>query len=210
MAGPYRRPSRLRAAAKRHPAMLAVGIVCAIAVIAEIGAVTDAFGLLHPGSSSTSPTPPDLNPYSETFLAITSEVKYGAGGSDYFPEFEGQPICGAKCPGLPVVFTGFASPVIGLFFYFNVTNTASVAANFSLPALGVVGGNTAGFVLVTYCCYTSTNVPYSEQLTAGSQLAPHGSLGSVVGLRGFIYSAVSLPENTAGGYAFYFNVTATD
>lgn len=209
MGSPYRRPSWFARQRRNHPALLAVAFVCAAAVVVEIAAVTNVFGLLGHGTKSTGPTGPNLNPYHEEFLSVTGEIQYKGTGTGYFAQLEGQSVCPKVCPAFPKLFNNTGTPAYGIFFFFNVTNTASQTRNISEPVLGLVGKNTAGFVLVTYCCYSTTNTQYSEPLVTGLQVQGAGSPGATVGLRGFIYTETTIPEIAGGGYAFFLNVTST-
>ena len=167
------------------------------------------FGLLHHGSSAPStPTGPNLNPYNETILSFTSDVTGSA--ATYLPSLEHQELCPAsECPGLPQMFLNWTPIVIGLAFYFNVTNQAANDTHVSLPTLGISGTNPTVFYLITLCCYTNTNQKYDEALAGTFTLLPFGSAGDRVGLKAMVYSEVVIPQNAAGGYALYFNVTAT-
>jgi len=208
MGSPYPRPSWLRRQAKRHPAILVVGVICAAVVLLEVGAVTGFFGLSALKSSPKSPAPPDLNPYGEVIVEVVSHVNYTGAGSGYFAELEGQNLCGAAGCNALTYYPAYSPPEIGFFFYFNVTNTAAHDENISQPKLGVSGPDHEIFLLVTFCCYTTESKPYSEPLTDGAKFEPNGENGSTIGLRGYIYATDPIPQSPSGTYDLYFNVTS--
>ena len=173
MGSPYPRPGWLGRQRKSHPRTFVLAILCAAIIVVEVGAVTNLFGLLNKPSSTTTTTEPNLNPFAEMVATILSEVKYTGGSSGYLAELEGQELCKTSCPSL-TVYTFHDPPEIGLYFFFNVTNTASHGVNMSQPVLGISGSNQSVFFLQTFCCYTHVNQPYDEPLTVGLQFMPAG------------------------------------
>ena len=96
MASPYRRPGWARRQWRAHPTLFVVGIVCAVAVLVEIGAVTDFFGLARPHPAST-PAGPNLNPGHETVVAIDVAFNYTGASKGYFTT-GGTDLCDGRCP----------------------------------------------------------------------------------------------------------------
>jgi hypothetical protein len=207
MVSPYRRPGWLRRQTKSHPRTFALAIVCAAIIVVEVAAVTNFFGLLDKSSPTTAPTEPKLNPYDEEVVTVVSEVTYTGASSGYLAELENQELCQAVCPNL-TIYTFHDPPEIGLYFYFNVTNTASHGVNISQPVLGISGTNQSVFYLQTFCCYTHVNQPYDEPLTVGLKFLAAGQNGSTIGLKGYIYSTWPVALSPSNVYHLYFNVTS--
>jgi hypothetical protein len=191
--------------AKRRPLLLYVGFACAAAVVLEVAAVTNFFGLAgHPASSS--PGGPDLNPFHERILVITTNVTYLGAGHGYFPALQGANVCGIACPELPFSWPsdGILPAQIGVYFYYNVTNIGSDIVNLSVPIITTSGGVSTLFVLQTYCCYTTAEPPYDEAVDSSVNFSP----GTTFGFRGYAYTTVSLPQVAAGGFTLYINFTS--
>ncbi|MGP8078064.1 MAG: hypothetical protein ACLQD8_00745 [Thermoplasmata archaeon] len=203
MGSPYRRPNRFLRGAKHHPVVVAVGIACAVAVLLEVGAVTDFFGLVHHASGSKAPTGPDLNPHHEMILDVVWAVDYTGASKNYFSQINGASFC-PECPELPNSYAQYSPPEIGIYFYFNVTNTAVGDESFSLPTLGTSGPDAALFNITTYCCFSTSNTPYSEPLSGPLHFVP----GQTVGLRGYVWTTVIIPVSVSGNYTVYYNTTS--
>jgi hypothetical protein len=182
-----------------------VGFACAAAVVLEVAAFTNLFGLAVHGSSS-APGGPDLNPYHERILAITTNITYLGSETDYFPALQGANVCGIACPELPVYWPsdGIVAAEVGVYFYYNVTNLASTIVNLSVPIIATSGTLTTLFVLQTYCCYTTAEPPYDESVDS----VVHFSPGMTFGFRGYAYTTETLPQVAAGGFTLYLNFSA--
>lgn len=207
MASPYRRRNWLARRAKGRPPLLVIGLVCAAAVISEVAAVTDLFGLAGHRASPSGPTGPDLNPYHQRILAITSNITYYGSVRNYFPMLSDANLCGLACPELPREWSSGgsnSSPQIGVYFFYNVTNTAAVNVNLSQPILTTSGRDATLLYLETFCCYTTTNRPYSELLTTGVQFTS----GTEIGFEGYAFTTAVIPAVAAGGYTLYVNFTS--
>lgn len=184
--------------------VIAVGLLCAAVIVIEVGAVTNFFGLEdHHASGSTGPTGPGLNPYGEMMISVTGEIVYTGSGSNYFPGLEHSTLCG-RCSELPNEYSQDIPPEVGFYFFFNVTNEQTTGKeSISQPVLTTVPHSTI-FTLVTFCCYSALNTPYSESLTDGLTFPANTTWG----LEGYIYTTVTIPSTSSGGYEFYYNVTS--
>jgi hypothetical protein len=193
--------------ARERPLLFVVGLVCAAAVVAEVAAVTGLFGLEGFGSRPPVTSVPDLNPHHQRILAITGNVTYLGSVRGYFPLLSAENLCGVTCPELPRLWVsnvGTSPPEAGVYFFYNVTNTANVSENLSVPVLTTSGPNPAMFYLETFCCYTTENQPYSELLTAPSQFAG----GLEIGFEGYAFTTATIPAADSEGYTLYVNFTS--
>ncbi|HTP54766.1 MAG TPA: hypothetical protein VML94_07420 [Thermoplasmata archaeon] len=207
MGTPYRRPGWLRRQAKNHPTMLVVGTLCVAAVVIEVAVLSGVLSLSPHHGGASGPTPPNLNPYDEQIDHVWANIVYTGGQSGYFVALQHQDLCGAACQTLHPISTQ-TTPTIGILFFFNVTNTASTDQNISLPQLGISGSDQSVFKLATLCCYTAAGESYSEPLVGPLPFLASGNTGSTIGLEGFVYSTVTIPESSLGYYVLYFNVTS--
>lgn len=185
---------------------MVVGLACVAAVLIEVGAFTGFFGLGALLTRSPGPPGPNLNPDHQWILGIWSNVTYIGPQTAYFPSLNGTSLCGRACPELPKVWVprqGSLPPEIGVYFYFNVTNTASVDVNLSVPILTTSGPNPTLFYLQTWCCYSKVGVLYDELIDSPVGFIP----GQTFGIEGYAYTTVALPAVEAGGYVL--NVTYT-
>jgi hypothetical protein len=177
-----------------------VAVACLAAVVIEVGAVTEGFGLvgLLTSHRGTGPGGPNPNPYGELVVAVLASITYGS--SDHaFPALQGAQLC-ALCPVVPPENTSYDPPVAGLWFYFNVTNTGSnytYLANFTLTTSGaspelftLVGG-------VLCCAPAYHEVVHGVWFTAGERF----------GFRAYAI-ATSIPDDGPTGYTLYFNATS--
>lgn len=193
--------------AKERPLLLGVGLACAAAVLLEVAALSGFFGvgaLLH---RSSGPGLPDLNPYHDTVIAVTANVSYIGAISGYFPSLEGTSLCGRACPITPRIWTpkeGNLSPEVGVYFYFNVTNTATVDVNLSVPVLTTSGPDADLFFLQTFCCFSKVGVLYDEDIDTGIAFTP----GFTFGLEGYAYTTVPLPSAPGGGFTLSLAYTS--
>lgn len=192
--------------AKRPPVLLIIGFACAAAVLVEVGAVTGFFGLAGWHSGTQGPTPPNLNPHGERILAIGGNTTYFGSIQDYFPAIDGTSLCGLKCPELPKEWPsdGILPAEVGVFFYYNVTSTASVDVNLSMPVVSTSGPLSTLFFLETFCCYSKADPPYVELIDSAIQVPPSVDFG----LEGYAYTTVPLPAVASGGYTLYVNFTS--
>jgi hypothetical protein len=191
---------------RERPVLLLVGLVCAAAVLLEVAAFTGVFGLANRLWSTGGTPGPDLNPHHELIVAIGGNITYVGSVTGYFPALGGTSLCSGRCPQLPKVRTvsqGNLSPEIGIFFFFNVTNTANVVVNLSNPVLTTSGPVATLFYLQTYCCYTPAEPQYDELLGASISFSP----GAEYGIEGYAYTTVPLPEVSGGGFTLFVNYT---
>ena len=204
---PPRRPFhwRSRGSGDRRYLLLA-GLVCLAAVLVEVGALTGWFGLGGFPWGSRGPSVPNLNPDHERILAITGNTTYFGSVSGYFPAITGTSLCGPSCPELPRIWPsdGILPAEVGVFFYYNVTNTAKVDVNLSMPVLATSGANPTLFFLQTFCCYSTVNPPYVELIDSSLEFPPQLTLG----FEGYAYTTVDLPATASGGYSLFVNFTA--
>ena len=185
---------------RRRRVLVWVTVACVAAVLIEVGAVTDGFGLAgwftsHGGSG---PSGPDPNPYQEILVGVFAAITYGT--SDHpFPALQGAQLC-ARCPVAPPENTSYDPPVAGLWFYFNVTNTGenyTYLANFTLTTSGP---NPVLFVLAggIYCC-----APTYHEIVTRLGFTPH----EMFGFRAYVF-ATSVPDDGPTGYTLYLNSTS--
>jgi hypothetical protein len=200
MSSSSRPPSRGVASHRRAPHLLRwVGVICVVAVVAEVGWVTSGFGvagLFHRGGGSGS-SPPDLNPGNERVMGVFASLTWSGKGTNPFPSLAGGELCG-PCPELPRVNDNVTPAVDGLWVYFNVTNSgtnSSQIRNFTVSTSGsdaglfALDGEAAGDGL--YCCYASH---YGESI-AGLLFGA----GQTWGVAIFVYAA-SIPYDGSAGY----------
>jgi hypothetical protein len=207
MASPNRRRRWLTRGAEGRPLLFVVGLTCAAAVIIEVAAFTGFFGLADQHTSPGGPAGPNLNPYHEKILAITSNITYFGSVTGYFPTLNGTSLCALACPELPRLWESNVShlpPEIGIHFFYNVTNTAAVTVNLSVPVLQASGPDSTLFYLETFCCYTTVNQPYDEQVIAAVQFTS----GTEIGFEGYAFTTATIPAAEAGGYTLYVNFTS--
>jgi len=191
--------------ARSRPALFVVAPACVAALVIEAGVFTGFFGL--PGLLSThGSSGPDLNPHHERILAVLSNITYIGAIQGYFSSLEGTNLCGVACPELPREWPsdGILPAEVGVYFYFNVSNDASVDVNLSVPVISTSGPTPTLFFLQTFCCYTTANPPYVDLLDAQVPFTPHQSFG----LEGYAYTTVPLPAVAGGGYTLYVNYTS--
>jgi len=196
-------PFRVAPARRRSKLTLLawVGVVCLIAVVAEVGFVTNGFGLgslVGKGSHPSSP-PYNPNPNNEMISGVTGSIVYNGGGVGNFPGLSGGQLC-PRCPILPTVYANASPPVAGVWVYFNVTFTGSSPQTISNFTLTTSGSNPALFTLIGVYIYPH----YSESAT--KLLFTSGS-GSTVGL-GLFAEATSIPGDGTTGYSLTFSVTS--
>jgi hypothetical protein len=198
-ATPWSRPRR------RRGLMVWIAVACIAAVVIEVGAVTDGFGipgLLQPqGTSSPPPTGPNPNPYGEPIVAIWASVAYGSSAQP-FPNITNTNLC-HDCPLTPKENTAYDPPVAGLWIYFNVTNVDATSANLGNFSLNTSGSEPALFELVSVvCCYSPHGPSYGEVVTRVS-FTP----GMTFGFAAYAF-AVSIPYDGTTGYSLYLNSTS--
>ena len=206
MASPPPTPRSPARRTRRPSALLIVGFACAVAILVEVGAITGCFGLAGWHWGSQGPTAPDLNPYGERILAITGNTTYFGPIHGYFPSLDDTNLCGPKCPELPRQWPsdGILPDEVGVFFYYNVTNTANILVNLSQPVVSTSGPVSTLFFLETFCCYTTTDPPYVELIDSAIPASP----GLEFGLEGYAYTTEPLPTVVSGGYTLYVNFTS--
>ena len=194
----YRPPRR------RRVLLTSVAAVCVAAVLIEVGAVTNGFGLaplLSKGPSPTGPPGPDPNPYNETILAVTASVVYG-NGKGLFPALQGTDLC-SRCPALPRENASYDPPVAGFWFFVNVTNEGTNGTYLANFTLGTSGTNPHLFRMVgVVCCW-----PGYEEVVSRVYFTPDGSAGSKFGLAAYVIAS-AIPSTASGGYTLYFNSTS--
>lgn len=180
-------------------------VACAVAVLVEVGAVTNGFGvpalLVRHGGSASGPGVDPANPYDVNVTVIRAAIVYGE-GVEVFPALQGANLC-PGCPATPRENTNFTPPVAGLWFYFNVTNVAdniSILANFTLTTSGT---NPHLFILAdVLCCYPS----YGEE-AGDTEFGPAGSNWDAWGFEALAVASY-VPYNGGLGYELYFNTTS--
>ena len=206
MGTPARRTGRWSLPSGRPPILLLVGLGCMAAILIEVGAVSGFFGWVIDRSGGGGASLPDLNPYHEQILAIPASTTYLGPLHGYFPTIDGTNLCGTRCPELPREWPGdgILPPEIAVYFYFNVTNTASVDQNLSVPVIATSGPDPTLFLLLTFCCYTHGDTSYDEVVDSPILAPP----GLPFGLEGYAYTTVPLPSVPGGGYTLYVNFTA--
>lgn len=191
--------------ARERPILLVVALTCTAAVLIEVGAFTNFFGLgEHP---ATGPSTPDLNPYHERVVAIVSNITYVGAITSYFPSLDGTDLCGSACPEVPKIWVpsqGTLPPEVGVYFYYNVTSLAAVDVNLSVPVLTTSGGHPTLFYLETYCCYTTAAPPYDELMDSPAGFTP----GHEFGFKSYAYTTVPLPQVAGGEFTLWVNFTS--
>jgi hypothetical protein len=198
MASPYRRSDPIARRARARSVLLFGVAACAAVVLVVAGATTGLFGLLSRGGGGGGPSSP-LNPFHENISAVFASVQYGGGTSDYFPALDGQDLCAHTCPKPPVPAPSNAS-IIGIYFYFNVTNTASVSEHLNNFTLRTSGGYPELFSLKVLCCSVTG---YQEEIQT-----LFAQPGVTWALAGYAFTNESIPYNGGSGYALYFNATS--
>jgi len=193
-----RRLHRRTQGAVRIPWTFVLSVILSAEIFVWSGIATDWFGYGPPGSPSTGPPPPNLNPYDEKIVHVIAGVTYHGNSTSYFPALEGKDICN-HCPGLPFIDYGFSPAVLGFWFEFNVTNDATwweLMANFTVATSGPTPGLfTPG---IARCCYPSFESAASYAYLEANQ---------TVGLK-ILVVAPSLADVGPSGYTLYFNVTS--
>ncbi len=180
-------------------------VACVVAVLVEVGAVTNGFGvpaaLGRHGGSGSGPGVDPANPYDVNVTAIRAAIVYG-GGVQVFPALQGTDLC-PGCPESPRENTNFTPPVAGIWFYFNVTNVGNNISQITSFALSSSGTNPHLFVLVgVLCCYPS----YEEEV-GNTTFGAEGSDWDSWGFEALAVAAY-LPYNGGLGYELYFNATS--
>lgn len=199
-AGP-RRPNWLVRQAKAHPTWFATTIVCAAVILLEIAALTNLFGLgVHSGAPPPS-TGPNLNPFGVRVVAIESAISYTGPANGYVPALEGQNLCGARCPLYPNESFASSPPHLGLDFFYNLTNTADVAHNLSLPVIG--NPPSIPFQVHLMCCYATFGEAYSEWVVGPFSISPDVTIG----FEAYVWTTEPLPD-LSDGLTLYANFTS--
>lgn len=196
----YRPPRR------RRGLLTWVAVVCVAAVLVEVGAVTNGFGLaplLFPSKgTSTGPSGPNPNPYNETILAVDASIVYGVGRGT-FPNVSGGVNLCNLCPVLPKENTSYDPPVAGFWFFVNVTNEGANGTYLANFTLGTSGSDPHLFRMVgVVCC-----APHYEEVVTKIYFTPVDTAGSKFGLAAYAIAS-SIPSTVSGGYTLYFNSTS--
>ncbi len=189
----------VRGRRKRGRLVIWVAVACLAAVVVEVGAVTDAFGLYHTSSTAASP-PPDLNPGSEQITSVVPSVTYTGGGSDpfQFAVVAGDNIC-SQCPLLPRLDTNTNPNLEVAWIYFNVTYTGSAPlANLTTFAVSTNGTDPTLFLLDGLFLQGD----YSESV-GWVEFTPDETFPLALHL-----SATSIPQDGDAGYQLVFSATA--
>jgi hypothetical protein len=188
---PYRRR-------RRWGALAWVGIGCLVAVLVEVGVVTNGFGLLNPAPAAPPAPGPNPNPYGELIGKVLAAIIYNGQGPDPFPSLNGGELC-VHCPELPKTNTSYNPPVAGIWFYFNVTNGGSNGTTISNFTLKTSGSDTSLFKLVgVVCCY-----PHYAETTASLYFTP----GQTFGLGAYAYATL-VPYDGPVGYNLTLHLTS--
>lgn len=186
---------------RRRGLLTWIAVAAVAAVLIEVGAVTDGFGvpglLASHGSSGSSPPGPNPNPYNELVNAVWASVTYSTANRS-FPDLQGTNLC-SRCPVEPAENASYDPPVAGLWFYFVVKNEGqnwTTMANFTLTTSGA---DAHLFRLVgVVCC-----APTYEEVVTDVGFTPGTSYGF-----GAYAIASSVPFDGTAGYSLYFNVTS--
>jgi hypothetical protein len=190
---------------RRRGLIIWVAVACIAAVVIEVGAVTDGFGipglLQRGGGSSSGPSGPNPNPYDENITAVLASIAYG-GSAQPFPSLAGTNLC-LGCPVAPKENPTYDPPVAGLWIYFNVTNVDSTLAYLANFTLATSGSEPSLFGLVSVvCCYSPHGTSYGETVSR-VVFAPDATIGFAA------YAiAASIPNDGPTGYILYFNSTS--
>jgi len=207
MASPESRLRWLARRTRQQPALVIVGLACAAAVLTEVGVFTGGFGLGHLLAGSSGSPGPNLNPDHQRILGVAASITYIGPISAYFPALQDTNLCGAACPELPKVWVpsqGSLPPEVGVYFYFNVTNLATVSVNLSVPILTTSGPDPTLFYLQTWCCWSKVGILYDELIDSPVGFTP----GQQFGLEGYAYTTVPLPAVGTGGYDLNLTYTS--
>lgn len=193
-----------RPAPRRRTRLVTWAVVaCVAAVLIEVGAVTNGFGLapllFPPSKPGPGPGPPgpNPNPYNMTIFGVISAITY-AKDPDSFPSLQGVNLCN-RCPELPPENTNYTPPVAGVWFYFNVTNDGLNTTNISNFTLTTSGASPHLFKLVGVVCCS----PKYEEVVTTIDFVHDETFGL-----GGLATASSVPDTAVGGYTLYFNVTS--
>ncbi|HYA10888.1 MAG TPA: hypothetical protein VEH10_04375 [Thermoplasmata archaeon] len=201
MAGTYRIVPTAPRRGRRRRVLLWVLVACVAAIVVEIGAVTDGFGvggLFKSGGGSSGRTGPDPNPANERITSVTATITYSGKGSDPFPGLNGVDLC-VNCPLLPRVNANVTPAVADVWIYFNVTYTGSNTTTISNFTLATSGPDAGLFQFLGVFAGPVYNEPvplvtfYSGHTTWA--LAIHAA-------------ATSVPDDGTAGYALTFHVTS--
>jgi hypothetical protein len=191
---------------RRRRVLAWIGVACLAAVVIEVGATTDLFGLggLLKSSGTTSGSPgPNPNPYNEIVYSVLGAIDYTDGNRTLLG-LEGAELC-SRCPAVPLVNENYSPPVAGVWFYFNITNDGSNWTTLSHFQVSTSGSDPELFVLVAVvCCYPG----YSENVTlSGPGFSPATEGSQPTGLAGYAI-ALSIPYDGAAGYNITFSATS--
>jgi hypothetical protein len=174
------------------------------AVVIEVGAVTNFFGLgsLGKSSSSAAGSPgPNPNPFDEYVFQVLGNVTYTTGTQRNLVGFNGVDLC-SGCPELPPENAHFSPPVAGLWFYFNVSDDGTNITNISHFSLLTSGPNGTLFHLGgIFCCYPV----YNENVTASAPEFIPGAPST--DFAGYAFSP-SIPNDGTAGYNLTVSLTA--
>ena len=184
--------------------MFFVSIACAAAIVVEVAAVTGFFGLAnHDAAGSSGPKGPNLNPYNERILAIEGAIDYTGSAKGYFIGLD-QNLCALTCPELPTEFLNWTPPQIGVIFYYNVTNSAAVSENISLPEVTTSGPDGTLWQVGVFCCYGAISLPYNEWIMGTTAIGPSATLG----YKAYAWTVEAIPEYGSGGFTLDSNFTS--
>lgn len=183
---------------RRRRIILGVVVACVAAVVLEVAAVTDGFGLgalLGPkGSSSSGGGGP--NPYNENVTSVVGSITYSE-KTDPFPQLDGQSLC-SHCPLTPTIDANVTPAVAEVWVYFYLTYTGSNYTTISNFTVTTSGQNTSLFQLLGV--FTG---PYFSE--------PAPQLGFPPGAEyevGLHLQAASIPYDGPTGYQLTFHVTS--
>lgn len=200
MAGPSLPTFVPRAPRPRRRLLTWVVIACVLAVVIEVAAVTNAFGLLSLGKAngSSGSTGTNPNPSGEMVTSVVASITYSGGGADPFPNLQGTNLC-AKCPSLPTNNVAVTPAEAVLWVYFNVSFSGSSDITISNFTLTSSGPNASLFKLAGVYVYPRYSEPATEVLF-NPGIPP-------VGL-GIEVTSTSIPDDGATGYSLTFHLTS--
>jgi hypothetical protein len=165
--------------------LLAVVAVSAIAVVAWVEL---------PGSPLGTSLP-NLNPGNVPILGVQGQINFTGSSSDYLTLVGGSNLC-PLCPVVPTATDRYTPPVVGFWFFLNVSNLGTTYHTIdSFKLVGPTSGNAPIFLVrAVLCCG-----PSYEEPSQSVGFTP----GQTIGLEVFV-QATSIPATGTSGYYLSF------
>lgn len=200
MVGTSRSPPAMFRARRRRSVLLWAALACAVAVVIEVGAVTNAFGLLNkPGSGGSSGPPgPNPNPYDENVTSLVGALAYHGSGQSPFPSLNGVANLCVHCPIAPMARSNGTTTVAVVWIYFNVTYTGSNNTHIANFTLTTSGSDPDLFTLIGVFV-----PPYGEASTQITFWQDHPTWAMLVQAE-----ATSIPNDGSTGYQLTLGMTS--